>query len=261
MDKETAWEAGQQSAVLVPLFGRKRIIGGLSALGKNGGGSFSSHDLDILTMFANQISIAIENAMLFRQVNNQIDEGRRKELIIREREEWFRAIFNATNEAIFIHDMMTGDILDVNQRMCEMYGYARDEALSVDVAALSSGVPPYTQEGAMERIQLAAENSPQVFEWQAKDKDGRLFWVEVNSRKADIGTEKRLIVTVRDITERKGVEKEIAQYRERLEILVRERTAELEEKNLELQRMNKLFVGRELRMVELKERIRALEKK
>ncbi len=32
-------------------------------------------------------------------------------------------------------------------------------------------------------------------------------------------------------------------------------------KNAELERMNRIFVGRELRMVELKERIRELERK
>ena len=37
LDETTAWEKGQQSAVLVPLFGKKQIIGGLSALGKKGG--------------------------------------------------------------------------------------------------------------------------------------------------------------------------------------------------------------------------------
>ena len=39
-----------------------------------------------------------------------------------------------------------------------------------------------------------------------------------------------------------------------------ERTAELEEKNEQLEQFNKLFVGRELRMAELKERIETLEK-
>lgn len=40
---------------------------------------------------------------------------------------------------------------------------------------------------------------------------------------------------------------------------VKERTAELEAKNAELERMNRLFVGRELRMVELKQKINELE--
>ena len=67
MPERTSWEEGQQSALLVPLFGRRKIIGGLSAIGKIGGGSFTEHDLDLLTIFANQVSVAIENARLFRE--------------------------------------------------------------------------------------------------------------------------------------------------------------------------------------------------
>ena len=39
------------------------------------------------------------------------------------------------------------------------------------------------------------------------------------------------------------------------------RTAEQEDKNAELERMNKLFVGRELQMAELKKQIAGLEEK
>jgi hypothetical protein len=42
-------------------------------------------------------------------------------------------------------------------------------------------------------------------------------------------------------------------------VVLQERTTELEEKNAELHKMNRLFVNRELRMVELKEQIRKLE--
>ncbi|MEJ2200204.1 MAG: PAS domain S-box protein, partial [Desulfuromonadaceae bacterium] len=52
----------------------------------------------------------------------------------------------------------------------------------------------------------------------------------------------------RDITEKKRMETELASHRKHLEELVKERTVELEKKNTELERMNKLFVGRELRM-------------
>ena len=54
---------------------------------------------------------------------------------------------------------------------------------------------------------------------------------------------------------------EIHKYREHLEELVEERTAELEEKNKELKRFNNLFVNREFRIKELKDKIKELEEK
>jgi PAS domain S-box-containing protein len=59
--------------------------------------------------------------------------------------------------------------------------------------------------------------------------------------------------------ERKQAEEALRRLTEELEERVKDRTAELETKNTELARLNKLFIGRELRMVELKERIRELE--
>ena len=53
---------------------------------------------------------------------------------------------------------------------------------------------------------------------------------------------------------------ELAAANEDLEKRVRERTADLEEKYTELERMNKLFVGRELRIKELKEKLKSCNK-
>ena len=68
-------------------------------------------------------------------------------------------------------------------------------------------------------------------------------------------------MVVRDISERKRAEEELSKYREHLEELVEERTTELEEKNVKLERFNKLFVRREFRIKELKEKVAALERK
>lgn len=71
----------------------------------------------------------------------------------------------------------------------------------------------------------------------------------------------RSIGTVQDITARKQAEETVMKLNAELEERVQARTAELAAKNAELERLNRLFVGRELRMVELKKRIAELEGK
>jgi len=68
VDKKTFWEEGIESALLVPLIGRKGIIGGLSGVAKQDGSQYNQRDLDLLTLFANQVSVAIENAQLFEDL-------------------------------------------------------------------------------------------------------------------------------------------------------------------------------------------------
>ena len=68
-----------------------------------------------------------------------------------------------------------------------------------------------------------------------------------------------------DITERRKAEAELARHREHLDELIQERTAALAEANAqfrasneELERFNRAMVGRELRMIELKQEVNAL---
>ncbi len=67
--------------------------------------------------------------------------------------------------------------------------------------------------------------------------------------------------SARDITERRRATEEIQRLNAELEQRVLLRTTELASKNDELERINKIFVDRELRMRELKARIAELEKK
>ncbi|MHB8896893.1 MAG: PAS domain S-box protein [Candidatus Geothermincolia bacterium] len=132
----------------------------------------------------------------------------------------FRSIFDAANDAIWVHDLETGRILDVNRKMCEMYKCTREEALSRKVEDFSSGQAPYTQQEALGLIKKAAEEGPQLFEWLAKDGTGGLFWVEVNLKLTNIEGEERVLAIVRDITERKREQERAAEERSTLEGII-----------------------------------------
>jgi PAS domain S-box-containing protein len=134
---------------------------------------------------------------------------KRAEGELRESEQNYRSIFNAANDAIFVHDMETGRILDANVKTCEMFGYTQEEICNLDVEAISSGEPPFTQKDATKWIKKAAEEGVQVFEWRSKNKQGDLFWAEVSLKKAVIGTQDRVLAIVRDITERKQAEEQL----------------------------------------------------
>lgn len=69
----------------------------------------------------------------------------------------------------------------------------------------------------------------------------------------------KVLVSLTEITKRVRAEKELKKYHKHLEELVKIRTSELEEKVMELERMNDLFVGREFRIKELRDRINELE--
>ncbi len=157
------------------------------------------------------------------------------ELIASDPGNGYRAIFDTANDAIFVHDIDTGAILDVNQKMCEMYGYTREEVLRLTVEDLSAAKPPYTQKNALRKIRKAAHGEPQLFEWTAKSKSGRLFWVEVSLKRTIIQGNDRLLAIVRDITERKQAEEALRETKDRLEVRVKERTEELRKKNEELE--------------------------
>ncbi|HEY3353234.1 MAG TPA: PAS domain S-box protein, partial [Polyangia bacterium] len=131
------------------------------------------------------------------------------------------SLFDAANDAIFVHDADTGQIVDVNLRMTEMYGYSVEEACGLSVADLSAG-EPYTQARAVELLRKAATGEPQLFEWHARDRAGRRFWVEVNIKRAAVAGTERLLAIVRDVTERKRAEAERAELLARAQEAARE---------------------------------------
>ena len=155
-------------------------------------------------------------ALFYRQQYEIELEKKRAEAALRESEANYRAIYDAANDAIFVHDMDTGAILDLNQKGCEMYGHTVAEVRRLDVEALSAGIPPYTQKDALRWITSAIHGEAQLFEWLARDNAGRHFWVEVNLKRVAIGGQDRLLAVVRDISERKKAEEERNRLEERL---------------------------------------------
>ncbi|AHG89799.1 PAS sensor protein [Gemmatirosa kalamazoonensis] len=121
-------------------------------------------------------------------------------------DEIYRAIFDASNDAIFVHDIETGAVLDANRRASAFTGATLD-ALRANGLAYIAAVEPFTLERAREHLQRAAAGEPQRFEWRMRAAGtDRLRWVEVTLQRITIRGVDRLLALVRDIEERKAAE-------------------------------------------------------
>jgi PAS domain S-box-containing protein len=139
---------------------------------------------------------------------------------LRRSEENYHTIFDTVNEIIFIHDIKTGKIIDVNKKMCETFGYTRKEALGLSIDAISSGESSNIPKESFKRLIKEAKSEAQTLEWICKNRVGRFFWMEVNLKPVVLEGKKRILTVMTDITARKEAEESLRQSEERYRSLV-----------------------------------------
>lgn len=70
-DKKTGFKT--RSMICVPLINRNKPLGALQVLNKKSGKTFSQEDLELLTMMAQQIAVALENAKLYNRLEKKFE--------------------------------------------------------------------------------------------------------------------------------------------------------------------------------------------
>jgi PAS domain S-box-containing protein len=143
-------------------------------------------------------------------------ERMKGEAALRASEASYRGIFEASEDAIFVHDWDTGVVVDVNPRACATYGYTYEEMLKLSIDDVSLGEPPYTSAEAARFIEQAKIHGRARFEWRRKNRDGSLHWDEVHLKSARIGGVPRILAFTREITARKYAEEVLRLSEDRL---------------------------------------------
>ena len=125
------------------------------------------------------------------------------------RKQEFEEIFNAVQDAITVHDVETGEIVDANDAYCELVGYDRERLLEMDGIELSVPAEGYTEAYAEEIFAEVMDRGQKSYTWKIQTKDGERRMTEVAATRAKIDGEKRLINVSRDITERERREQRL----------------------------------------------------
>jgi len=124
-------------------------------------------------------------------------------------EEKQRTLFETANDAILL--LRDGVFIDCNRRCCEMLGMNRDEIIGRTPKSISPEAQPdgNTSSAKVDYfIEQALTGQPQFFEWRYLRSDGSAFDSEISLNRVDLPDNPHLLAVMRDISERKRLERD-----------------------------------------------------
>ncbi len=190
------------SVIGVPLTSGGVVIGVLGLCSGTPLRQYGEREIAVLGRFAQLASIAMDNARLFETAQHHVLERASAEEALRQSEERFRRLSDATTEAVAIH--REGVIVEVNDAFCRLLGYPAPEMIG---RSLLDFAAPETRE----RIAGYSPQSLAPFEATAIAADGTVIPVEVIWRDIPWGDGPPAgVVSVRDLRERRAFEEEIS---------------------------------------------------
>ena len=146
-----------------------------------------------------------------------ITDLKRAEEALRASEQRFRTFVDHATDAFFLQ-ADDGVILDVNRQACQSLGYTRDELIGMTPLEFDPDFTP----AMMEEMRRRGDAGEMVaFESRHRRKDGTVFPVEVRGRWFWEGGRRFIVSLARDITERKRLEAELRQAKDRLDLAIR----------------------------------------
>ena len=172
------------SVAYVPISSKERKTFGVIRIGSKKPMDFGHRQKNVLELVGNRIGVAIENAML----QDQYIKSEKK----------YRTLFNSDPHPIFILDSQTLEILDMNQRAQDSYGYSREEVMGLPFLKMGEVGDEELAQGLKN---LAQDQSLLFTKKRHYRKGGKPFFVNINMSFAKYGERNVIMVSTTDITE------------------------------------------------------------
>jgi two-component system sporulation sensor kinase C len=232
-----AVECGRQSVIIAPLMREDQVFGTIHIFSSRPD-AYTRADVGIAEKVASQIAGAIANARLFQELQRAVEALKESEL--RNRSLVEAAGFSGLGIVVFKEDEGRNVFcLFANEEAQKITGYSAEELGRIPFREI---IYPAHRELALSRYwtHAAGEKEPVLYHLIIRHKKGHTVLIEVSAIHSFFHGEDCMIGFFRDISERKRVEKELADYRAHLERMVEERTArihELEQQRGEIEKM------------------------
>jgi len=162
-----------------------------------------------------------------------ITERKHSEAALRTSEIRYRRLFEAATDGVLLLDGETGRITDVNPYILEVLGSTREDVLGRELWEIGMFADATASRAAMAELQMSSYLRHDDLPLQSKTGQRREVEVVANVYFED--GHRVIQCNIRDISERKRVEKQLKEFNEHLERVVAERTTEINRRATQLQ--------------------------
>jgi PAS domain S-box-containing protein len=118
----------------------------------------------------------------------------------------YHEIFNAISDGLFLQEIPSGKVMDVNQALLSLFNGRREEIINKVPDGLSFGIAPFDKAHAIQYFGKAVKEGECIFDWYSRKKTGELFWTGIHHKRVVIGGKPCILTSVRDISRRKEME-------------------------------------------------------
>ncbi|GEM_PF-764940 len=125
----------------------------------------------------------------------------------------YMAIFNAVQEGIWVLDPRTGKIEDVNPKACDMLGLDRGDLLGRVFTDLAFDL---SLDDCRSAFSKSFSSNHHEFECRLKIRGGGTLWGEIRTTRFKISEQERLLVVMREVSDKKEAERERLRLEQRL---------------------------------------------
>ena len=165
--------------------------------------------------------VLVTAMLLYFAIRRLLERGERENAERKRAEEsrtLFRSLVDQSYDGIEVIDPATGRFLDVNETTCFDLGYAREELQALTVLDIDCSLTP---DKLSEAVAALRSFGSLVTEGIHRRKDGSTFPVELNKRLVRLDRE-YIVVTARNITERRVAERTLRESEARLSTIFRQ---------------------------------------
>jgi len=148
----------------------------------------------------NRIELLNQEARILRKTDGLLQVSEKK----------YRTVFDSSPDAILIVHGITGEIIDANQTLCKILGYDVNSLMGKHFEILFHYVENFSKEELLDKINIGDA----IFNIDCQAADHTVFPMELTARMIPWVNGQAIIVTLRDVSERRKVEDALEENRQ-----------------------------------------------